>query len=122
MPENPNADPDVGSTGMYLREQTMATVSSTNSQNNVNTRKQQQSVPRVSSATLKYYDIATQLLGKAGSDLVELFIAAARVSMLCVFGSVKNLDKKEKKTLGFVQKFFAGILLKYWKIITRPLT
>ena len=99
MPENPNADPDVGSTGMYLREQTMATVSSTNSQNNVNTRKQQQSVPRVSSATLKYYDIATQLLGKAGSDLEELFIAAARVSMLCVFGykSVKNLDKKRKK-------------------------
>ena len=107
MPENPNADPDVGSTGMYLREQTMATVSSTNSQNNVNTRKQQQSVPRVSSATLKYYDIATQLLGKAGSDLEELFIAAARVSILCVFGykSVKNLDKK-KKDLRICSKVF----------------
>ena len=112
MPENPNADPDVGSTGMYLREQTMATVSSTNSQNNVNNRKQQQSVPRVSSATLKYYDIATQLLGKAGSDLEELFIAAARVSMLCVFGykSVKNLDKKEKKR---PQDLFKSFLLAF---------
>ena len=36
---------------------------------------------------------------------------------------MKTLDKKEKKkTLGFVQKFFAGILLKYWKLITRALT
>ena len=83
MPENPNADPDAGSTAMYLREQTMASISSSNAHNNVNNnKKQQQSVPRVSSATLKYYDIATQLLGKAGSDLEELFIAAARVSFI----------------------------------------
>ena len=84
MPENPNADPDTGSTAVYLREQTMSTVSASNNSNNVNNnnRKSQQSVPRVSSATLKYYDIATQLLGKAGSDLEELFIAAARVGKM----------------------------------------
>ena len=57
----------------------MSTISASNANNNNVARKQTQSVPRVSSATLKYYDIATQLLGKAGSDLEELFIAAARV-------------------------------------------
>ena len=82
MPENPNADPDTGSTAVYLREQTMSTVSASNNNVNNNNRKSQQSVPRVSSATLKYYDIATQLLGKAGSDLEELFIAAARVGTM----------------------------------------
>ena len=81
MPENPNADPEAGSNPIYLREPTMSTISASNANNNNNVaRKQTQSVPRVSSATLKYYDIATQLLGKAGSDLEELFIAAARVS------------------------------------------
>lgn len=82
MPENPNVDPESGSPSVYLRERTMSTISASNANNNnvTGSRKQTHSVPRVSSATLKYYDIATQLLGKAGSDLEELFIAAARVS------------------------------------------
>lgn len=75
MPENPNIDPESGSDGFYNASVTMATTNN-NRNNNRN-----QGVPRVSSAGIKYYDIATQLLGKAGSDLEELFIAAARVSV-----------------------------------------
>lgn len=74
MPENPNLDVDTELDGFYGSNITMATTVN----NNQNNRKQQ-GQPRVSSAGIKYYDIATQLLGKNGSDLEELFIAAARV-------------------------------------------
>lgn len=78
MPENPNIDPESGSDGFYNASVTMATTNN-NRNNNRN-----QGVPRVSSAGIKYYDIATQLLGKAGSDLEELFIAAARVRVMVI--------------------------------------
>ena len=74
MPENPNIESDSEFDGFYGSNITMATTANTNQ-----TRKQS-GVPRVSSGGVKYYDIATQLLGKNGSDLEELFIAAARVS------------------------------------------
>lgn len=76
MPENPNIEGDSEFDGFYGNNITMATMANSNQ----NSRKQ--TVPRVSSAGIKYYDIATQLLGKNGSDLEELFIAAARVSRL----------------------------------------
>ncbi|KAL4224924.1 hypothetical protein ACF0H5_015620 [Mactra antiquata] len=99
MPENPNLDPDMGSEGYYNANVTMAT-------NNNNNRKQ--GVPRVSSANnTQYYDIATQLLGKAGSDLEELFIAAARDGLYEKIENflhrnrsdyVVSIDVKDKKT------------------------
>ncbi|WAR01997.1 M3K19-like protein [Mya arenaria] len=102
MPENPNVDQDID--GFYGNNITMATASNTNA----NARRQGgQGVPRVSSAGLQYYDIATQLLGKKGSDLEELFIAAARDG---VYERIENflqrnrmeyvvsIDVKDKKT------------------------
>ena len=93
----------------------MSTISASNANNNNNVaRKQTQSVPRVSSATLKYYDIATQLLGKAGSDLEELFIAAARVSHLTFIidiGRVMNRNEcNENKVFVTKQK---SVILKF---------
>ncbi|XP_060566033.1 serine-rich adhesin for platelets-like isoform X2 [Ruditapes philippinarum] len=101
MPENPNIDPESGSNGFYNANVTMATTNN-NRNNNRN-----QGIPRVSSAGIKYYDIATQLLGKNGSDLEELFIAAARDG---VYEKIENflhrnrsdyvisIDVKDKKT------------------------
>ena len=94
----------------------MSTISASNANNNNNVaRKQTQSVPRVSSATLKYYDIATQLLGKAGSDLEELFIAAARVSsqilviiysaVTFITGYITTTDWQWSETDAFRTKF-----------------
>ena len=76
MPENPNIDPEPGSNSFYNANVNMATTNNNNRNNNRN-----QGIPRISSAGIKYYDIATQLLGKNGSDLEELFIAAARVRL-----------------------------------------
>ena len=81
MPENPNIDPD--DDGFYGSSITMATTANTGG---TRSRAGGQGAPRVSSAGLQYYDIATQLLGKKGSDLEELFIAAARVRPHSNFG------------------------------------
>ena len=97
MPENPNVDPETGSEFIIENYVTMATNvsnmsihgSSNNNNNNNNNNNRKAAVPRIPSAGLKYYDIATQLLGKAGSDLEELFIAAARVSRSCLNNQTK---------------------------------
>ncbi|XP_052242175.1 uncharacterized protein LOC127852295 isoform X2 [Dreissena polymorpha] len=103
MPENPNVDSESALDGFYGNSITMAT---TNSNSNGIIPKKT-GVPRVSSAGLKYYDIATQLLGKTGPDLEELFIAAAREG---VYERIENflqrnrteyvisIDVKDKKT------------------------
>lgn len=94
MPENPNIEQDTDFDGFYGSNITMATTAN-NSQN-----RKQSAAPRVSSAGIKYYDIATQLLGKNGSDLEELFIAAARVSCIsCCFKNKYSTNIYHAKTL-----------------------